>query len=91
MTLHGHWLLWCGAGLVLLFLIAQVVQYPKLILFRLAKSAVFGVLFVVAVNWIGGYFNFHLPFNPATALTAGFLGIPGVAALVTLHLWVFPS
>lgn len=91
MTQHESWLLLGGAGLLGLFLLTQVVQYPKKILWTLTKSAVFGVLFVVAVNWVGGYFNFHLPFNPATALTAGFLGIPGVLALVTLHLWVFPS
>jgi inhibitor of the pro-sigma K processing machinery len=44
---------------------------------------------VLAVNWIGGYFHYHLPLNPVTALVAGFLGLPGVAALITMQLWLF--
>lgn len=68
--------------------ITQFARYPGQMVWKLVKSAVLGCLFVLAVNWIGGYFQFHLPFNPVTALTAGFLGIPGVAALVALKLWV---
>ncbi|AEJ42133.1 pro-sigmaK processing inhibitor BofA [Alicyclobacillus acidocaldarius subsp. acidocaldarius Tc-4-1] len=40
------------------------------------------------VDAIGSYLGFHLPLNPITVLAAGFLGLPGLAALVVLHLWV---
>ncbi|MCL6594563.1 MAG: pro-sigmaK processing inhibitor BofA family protein, partial [Alicyclobacillus sp.] len=50
---------------------------------------VLGCLFIYAVNWVGQQFHFHLPLNPVTALTAGFLGIPGLVALVALHLWLY--
>ena len=83
--------LWLGGGLLGIFILAQILQHPRQIFFKLFKSAILGCLFVLAVNWIGQYFHYHMPFNPVTALTAGFLGLPGVAALITLQLWIFPS
>lgn len=88
---HESWLLWIGAGLIGLFIVAQFFRSPTQLMWRAVKGIALGCLFVFAVNWVGGYFNFHLPFNPATALTAGFLGLPGVIALVTLKLWMFPT
>lgn len=81
---------WIGLGLIGFFLLAQLMRHPKQILLRIFRTAVMGCLFVIAVDWIGQYFHYHLPFNPLTALTAGLLGIPGVLALITLQLWVFP-
>jgi inhibitor of the pro-sigma K processing machinery len=88
---HASLFLWVGLGLIATFVVVQLLRYPRQILGKLVRSAVAGCLFVLAVNWIGGYLHFHLPFNPFTALTAGLLGIPGVLALVALHLWVFPG
>ena len=82
---------WVVIAAAALFATTQIVQYPGRIAWRLAKSAVLGLVFVLAVNWVGQYFHYHLPLNAMTALTAGFLGIPGVAALVAMHLWVFPA
>ncbi|GMA50570.1 sigmaK-factor processing regulatory BofA [Alicyclobacillus contaminans] len=83
-----HLLIGIGLFLIGVYAVAQVVRYPRQMAWKLVKSAVLGCLFVLAVNWIGGYFHFHLPFNPVTALTAGFLGIPGVAALIVMKLWL---
>lgn len=88
---HTVWLLWAAVAAAALFAITQIVQYPGRIAWRLVKSAVLGLVFVLAVNWVGQYFHYHLPLNAMTTLAAGFLGIPGVAALVALHLWVFPA
>jgi inhibitor of the pro-sigma K processing machinery len=86
---HATLLLWIGIVLVALFVLSQLVRYPKQILWKVVRTGVFGCLFIFAVNWVGQYFHFHLPFNTLTAVTAGLLGIPGVAALITLQLWVF--
>lgn len=82
-------ILWAGLGIIALVVLAQVVKYPGQIFWKVVKSAILGCLFIFAVNWVGQYFHFHLPFNPITALTAGFLGIPGIAALITVELWLF--
>ncbi|MCL6516604.1 pro-sigmaK processing inhibitor BofA family protein [Alicyclobacillus sp.] len=84
-----HGLVWIGLALVGVFVVAQVVRYPGQVFWWLVKSAALGCLFVFAVNWVGQYLHYHLPFNPITALTAGFLGIPGLAALILLHLWLY--
>lgn len=83
--------IWVGLVLIGLFVLLQIVKYPKQVLWKLVKTAVLGLLFVFAVNWVGQSFHYHLPLNAFTAATAGILGIPGVAALVALHVWLFPS
>lgn len=82
--------LWIAGGLVGIFLLAQIFQHPKHSLWLIVRTAVMGCLFILAVDWIGQYFHYHLPFNPLTAVTAGLLGIPGVAALIVMQLWLFP-
>jgi inhibitor of the pro-sigma K processing machinery len=89
MSHSAQLILWVGVGLVALVVVIQVAKYPSQVFWKLMKSAVVGCLFIFAIDWIGQYFHFHMPFNPLTALTAGLLGIPGVIALVTLQLWLF--
>lgn len=89
--MSAHWLLWLGAGLIALFLLAQFVQNPGIWFWRVIKGGILGCLFVFAVNWVGSYLHIHIPFNPVTALAAGFLGIPGIVALVALKLLIFPA
>jgi inhibitor of the pro-sigma K processing machinery len=86
--IHGQVLIWAGLALVSVVVLAQLVKYPGKILVWILKSAVLGCLFIFAANWVGQYFHFHLPFNAVTTMIAGFLGLPGLAALVTLKLWI---
>ena len=86
---QGHILLYALLAVVAGIALIRVFRHPGLIFWKLAKSAAIGCLFVFAVNWVGQYFHYHLPFNAFTALTAGFLGIPGVGMLIALHLWLF--
>lgn len=86
---QGHLLLYILIGIVALIVLAQVFRHPGQVFWKLAKTAALGCLFVLAVNWVGGYFHYHLPFNAITALTAGFLGIPGVGMLIGLQLWLY--
>ncbi|MCL6626779.1 MULTISPECIES: pro-sigmaK processing inhibitor BofA family protein [Alicyclobacillus] len=88
---HTSLYLWAALGLIAVIVLAQAARHPGQVLGKLIRSAAAGCLFVLVVNWLGHYVQFHLPFNPFTALTAGLLGIPGVLALVVLHLWVVPG
>lgn len=45
-----------------------------------------GGLALWALNLIGGPLGFQIGLNPATALAAGFLGVPGLFALAGLRL-----
>ena len=48
--------------------------------------ALLGYLILFAVNLIGGFFNFYIPFTWLSAIIAGVGGIPGVILLVLMHL-----
>ena len=73
-------------GLVLLYLIGWLLLVPMRFLWRLLAGGLLGG----AMLWVAGQFGFLLgysiPVNPFTALTAGFLGIPGAALVIALSL-----
>ncbi|MFA8439008.1 pro-sigmaK processing inhibitor BofA family protein [Pueribacillus sp. YX66] len=43
-----------------------------------------GALLLFFLNVIGGQFHVHIPINLVTVSVSGFLGIPGLAALVAI-------
>jgi len=49
---------------------------------------VIGALFLFFLNAIGNQFGIFVPINFATSAISGFLGIPGVAALAMIQLWI---
>lgn len=49
---------------------------------------VIGAVLLFFANLVGELADFHIPINPITALLAGFLRLPGLAALVVIKLWV---
>ncbi|MBS4221127.1 pro-sigmaK processing inhibitor BofA family protein [Bacillus sp. FJAT-49711] len=49
---------------------------------------VIGALFLFFLNAIGNQFGLSVPINFATSAISGFLGIPGVAALAMIQLWI---
>ncbi len=54
----------------------------------LALQFVIGGVMLFFVNLVGELAHFHIPINPVTALLAGLLRLPGVAALLVIKLWV---
>ncbi|MCR2823350.1 pro-sigmaK processing inhibitor BofA family protein [Lederbergia panacisoli] len=49
---------------------------------------VIGALFLFFLNAVGNQFGIFVPINFATSAISGFLGIPGVAALAMIQLWI---
>ena len=43
------------------------------------------------MNVAGTYFDFHIPINMGTATVSSLLGVPGVAALVIIKLYIMPK
>lgn len=72
--------------LVVLFFIGQVLVKPIKLLWKLLLNSLIGLLLLLAVNYLGAYYDFSLPINVITVLIAGFLGIPGVFLLICLQL-----
>ena len=72
-------------GLVILYLLGWLVTAPFKWVFRLIANGIVGGAVLIAINWIGGRWGFHIAVNIWTALVTGFLGLPGVGVLLLLR------
>ena len=75
-----------SAFLVLIFFVLFIGAPVKLLrlLGQGAIKIMIGALFLFFLNAFGTAVNIHIPINVATASVSGFLGLPGVAALVAI-------
>jgi len=74
--------------LIGILLIAGAPLTPMKFLANGAVKVVIGVLFIFFFNVFGASMGLHIPINLFTALISGFLGLPGLASLVAIHLFV---
>ncbi len=74
--------------LVILYLVAQVFMKPIKLLWKLLFNSAVGLILLLVVNYIAGYFSFSLPINVITVLIAGFLGLPGIILLICFQLLI---
>ncbi len=74
-----------AVGLVLLYLMARMLFLPIRLLLVLVYNGLIGGVLLWLVNLVGGYIGLHIGLNPVTALLAGFLGLPGIAALAAIR------
>lgn len=71
-------------GIIILYLGIKFLKWP----IKVLLNGIMGVIILYIVNFIGSSFNFSIVINPITALIAGFLGIPGVAVLIIVTLFL---
>ena len=71
-------------GVALIAMIGRLLLVPGRFIFRIVVSGVAGCLILLGINLLAPVTHFSLPLNPFSALTAGFLGIPGVLLLIAL-------
>ncbi|MYL34396.1 pro-sigmaK processing inhibitor BofA [Pontibacillus yanchengensis] len=69
-------------------LVAGAPMKPVRFIANGAVKVVIGVLFLFFFNVFGASFGLHIPINAFTAIISGFLGIPGLASLIAIHLFV---
>jgi len=80
------------AAYVLGLIILYVIGYALYKLFHkplrwvgiLLFNGCIGGLLLFMANLMGDLFHFHLAINPITAVTAGFLGVPGIVLMIFL-------
>lgn len=83
-SIDGQLLIYGVVGILILFLILKLFKWPLKILL----NGIFGVILLYIVNLIGANFGFTLEINVVNALVAGILGIPGIAALIIIKLFI---
>ena len=72
------------AGFIIFLLLIGVSIKPLRFLGQGIVKIMIGALFLFFLNVIGAQLNIHIPINIVTVTVSGFLGIPGVAALVAI-------
>ena len=73
-------------GIILLFILGRLLLVPLKVVMKLIYNALLGAIAILAVNFIGGLFGFHIALNIYTAFIVGTLGVPGFVLLVILKL-----
>ncbi|RST71111.1 pro-sigmaK processing inhibitor BofA [Siminovitchia acidinfaciens] len=83
-----------------IFIIASLIGLIIFLLMAVKPGSVFkvvgqsfiklmiGALFLFFLNAIGNQFGLYIPINFVTAAISGLLGLPGVAALSVIQLWI---
>lgn len=89
--MDGQSLIYGLVGIAVLFLVIKLLKWP----IKIIINGIIGVVILYVVNFIianlsliGIDVNFSLPINPISALIAGFFGIPGVAVLIIIYLFL---
>ncbi|MBM7622432.1 inhibitor of the pro-sigma K processing machinery [Bacillus tianshenii] len=75
-------------ALILLVLIVGTPLKPLRFVGQTAIKIMIGALFLFFLNAFGNSMGIHVPINFATSAISGVLGIPGVAALVIIQMYI---
>lgn len=84
MAIDFNLVLLYGFGILLLFIVGRAFLMPMKIVTKLVINTLLGAAGLFIINYIGGFFGFHIALNFMTALITGFLGVPGVVLLILL-------
>lgn len=76
------------SGLIVLFLLVGAPLKPLRFVGQGIVKLLIGALLLFFLNIIGNQFGIHVPINLATSAISGFLGIPGLFALVVIDTWI---
>jgi inhibitor of the pro-sigma K processing machinery len=72
-------------GLGLLYAIGWLLLVPMRFLWRLIAGGLMGALALWLINQLSGITGVTIAINPFTALSVGFLGLPGAALVIALQ------
>ncbi len=75
-------------GIILLLLVLGAPIKPLRFIGQGMIRLIIGALFLFFLNAFGSVFDYQLPINLATASVSGFLGLPGLVALVFIDLFI---
>lgn len=73
---------------VLVLLLLRIMIAPVRLGIKLLINSACGFLCLWLLNWISGFTGVYFPINPITVVIAGFLGLPGIALLAVVQLFL---
>ena len=72
-------------GLMVLYLLARLLTYPMRMVVKALASGAVGAVCLLIFNVLGGLVGLSVGVNVFTALTVGFLGLPGLITLLIIQ------
>lgn len=75
-------------GIIFLLLVLGAPMKPLRIVGQGMIKLIIGALFLFFLNAFGSVFDYQIPINLVTASVSGFLGIPGLVALIAIDLLI---
>lgn len=78
-------------GILMVYILLRVLLIPARLMMRVLVHGVLGGIALALLNFVGQYWtavDLYVPINPVTAVTTGFLGLPGVLMLLILRHWL---
>ena len=75
-------------AVLLIFLLIKILAAPIKGIIKFLLHAALGLVILLAVNFVGGYFDFYIPITWVTVLVSGIGGIPGVILLILIYLLI---
>lgn len=75
-------------GVIFLLLVLGAPLKPLRFIGQGMIKLIIGALFLFFLNAFGSVFDYQIPINFVTASVSGFLGIPGMAALIAIDLLI---
>ena len=75
-----------AVAILMIYVGVKILAAPIKGIFKFLLHAGAGILFLILVNLVGGFFNFYLPITWTSVLVSGLAGIPGIALLILLKL-----
>jgi len=78
-------ILFFALGLALLYVLGWLLLVPLKAVLRFLFNGLLGGALLMVVNLFGAIWGLSVAINPLTALTAGFLGVPGVVTILVLQ------
>lgn len=81
------WIVFLVLGGLLLSLV-RLMMAPVRLVWKLAVNGLAGLACLWILNLAAGITGLYIPINPITAVVAGALGLPGMALLAVVQLWL---
>ncbi len=67
--------------------LVRLMAAPIRLAWKLLVNGLAGLMCLWLVNLVSSVTGLMIPINPVTAVTAGFLGLPGILLLAIIQIW----
>ena len=75
-----------AAAILMIYVGVKILAAPIKGILKFLLHAGTGILVLILVNLVAGFFNFYVPITWTIVLVSGLAGIPGIALLILLKL-----